>query len=459
MRQRETQRSRSVQVGILMKAYREAYSIDNRSRGLTQEELLRRMALFDSQFADRSSHTMVSRWESGATRPNRKRLEVFGKALDLSSAEVEGLMTLAGFKPSAEADPSLANTNASAESQLQSARSEDQQPPSSGVRSNAAPSIAASLDLRETLRFAAFSCLLPGLCIVASGYILSSAGLMDPWIPIVYVVSIMSLMLAYKFMRMRGSHTLREFLSISLFFLLSAQLLPSALTRMDIYGFYTLGEFAVKPLPYMLALTVNLLISSSAALVFHLLWNWQYGSGRGTNDPLRRAVTVVGPPAALAYVCVLLLSNIGVWTEFGIQLAALSAAFVVMLLLRDPDVNLEERDRRFFLYAAVSVAITTAAIGAVAMLAVYLMPGLPSILPDHNLWYSWEINFDALGYPPEEALDRLNVGYLWQNMCIYVYMVLVVGGSLISTLCRVGSRPAASVETSAVGSAGESTAD
>lgn len=459
MQQRETQRSRSVQVGILMKAYREAYSTGNRSRGLTQEELLRRMALFDSQFADRSSHTMVSRWESGATRPNRKRLEVFGKALDLSTEEVEGLMTLAGFRSSGEADPSAANTNGSAEPELRGALSEDPPLSAAAINPNAAPSIAASLDLRETLRFAALSCLLPGLCIVASGYILSSAGLMDPWIPIVYVVSIMSLMLAYKFMRMRGDHSLREFLSISLFFLLSAQLLPSALTRMDIYGFYTLGEFAVKPLPYMLALTVNLVISSSAALVFHLLWNWQYGSGRGTNDPLRRAVTVVGPPAALAYVCVLILSNIGVWTEFGIQLAALSGAFVVMLLLRDPDVKIEERDRRFFLYAAISVTIATAAIGAVAMLAIYLMPGLPSILPDHNLWYSWEINFDALGYPEEEALDRLNVGYLWQNMCIYVYMVLVVGGSMISTLCRLGSRAATSDDTSAVGSSSESGTD
>lgn len=457
MQDRDTQRARSVQVGILMKAYREAFSTENGTRGLTQEELLRRMALVDSQFADRSSHTMVSRWESGVTRPNRKRLEIFGKALNLSDAEVEGLLTLAGFKSGTESQPKHAS--ADAEPERQETLPGTQASPSEAIKGDPPLSIAASLDLRETLRFAAFSCLLPGLCIVASGYILSSADLMDPWIPIVYIVSIMGLMLTYKFMRMRGNNALREFLSISLFFLLSAQLLPSALTRMDIYGFYTLGEFAVEPLPYMLALMVNLVISSAAALVFHLLWNWQYGSGRRTNDPLRRAVTVVAPPAALAYVCILILSNIGVWTEFGIQLAALSGAFAVILLLHDPDIDLAERDRRFFLYAAVSVAITVSAIGAVAMLAIYLTPGLPAILPDHNLLYSWEIDFEALGYPQEEALHRLNVGYLWQNMCIYVYMVLVVGGSLISTLCRLNSRSATVAEPSAVGSPSNTTAD
>ncbi len=454
---RDAQRSRSAQVGILMKAYREAFSTESGSRGLTQEELLRRMALVDSEFADRSSHTMVSRWESGVTRPNRKRLEVFGEALNLSGAEVDGLLTLAGFKSDIETEPEHAP--ADVEPEPQQPFPETPTPATAAIDADSRHSIVPYMDFRGTLSFAAFSCLLPGLCIVASGYILSSAGLMDPWIPIIYIVSIMALMLAYKFMRMRGAHTLREFLSISLFFLLSAQLLPSALTRMDIYGFYTLGDFAGKPFPYMLALTVNLIIASSAALVFHLLWNWQYGSGRGAKDPLRRAVAVVGPPAGVAYVCVLILSNLGVWAEFAVQLASLSGVFVILLLLRDPEVDLPERDRRFFLYAALATTVTIAAIGAVAMLAIYLMPGLPAILPDHNLLYAWEIDFDALGYPQEEALDRLNIGYLWQNICIYVYMVLVVGGSLIAALCRLNYQSAGTAEPSAMSSTGESTAD
>ena len=457
MPDRDTQRSRSTQVGILMKAYREAFSTGNGNRGLTQEELLRRMAMVDGQYADRSSHTMVSRWESGVTRPNKQRIEVFCKALDLSEAEVDGLMTLAGLKTSSAARSDRPEVSAASDASTGAASDSLVANPAAELDSPVG--VMASVGIGEALRFSVMSCLLPGLCILASGYLLMAAGVMDPWLPTVYVVSIMSLMLAYKFMRMRGVYALQEFLSISLFFLMSAQLLTSAMTRMDIYGFYTLGEFAVKPFPYMLALLVNLIISSASAMIFHLLWNWQYGSGRGANDPLRRAITVVVPPGALAYLSMLVLSNIGVWIEFGVQLAALSATFTILLLLRDPDVDPPERDRRFFLYVTVAVAVAMAVVGGAAVMAVYLTPGLPSILPDHNLLYSWTIDFGALGYPGEEAMDRLNVGYLWQNVCIYSYMVLVVGGSLISTMYRFTTRAASAAEPEALASPTETLAD
>lgn len=457
MPDRDTQRSRSAQVGILMKAYREAFSSGNGNRGLTQEELLRRMALVDNQYADRSSHTMVSRWESGVTRPNKQRIEVFGKALELSEAEVDGLMTLAGFKNGSAARTEPTEDGPASEALTSIPSDTPTANPTAELKSPVR--VIASVEIGEALRFSVMSCLLPGLCILASGYILMAAGLMDPWLPIVYIVSIMSLMLAYKFMRMRGAYALQEFLSISLFFLLSAQLLASAMTRMDTYGFYALGEFATKPFPYMLALLVNLIISSAAALVFHLLWNWQYGSGHGANDPLRRAITVVAPPAALAYISMLVLSNIGVWIEFGIQLAGLSGTYIILLLLKDPAVDPPERDRRFFLYVTVAVAAAMAIVGGAAVMAIYLAPGLPAILPDHNLLYSWNIDFDALGYPPEEAMERLNIGYLWQNVCIYVYMVLVVGGSLISAMYRFTSQAAATKEPETLASPTETVTD
>ncbi len=457
MLDRDTQRSRSIQVGILMKAYREAFSKENGTRGLTQEELLRRMAAVDTEYVDHSSHTMVSRWESGTTRPNRQRIEVFGKALNLSDAEVDGLMTLAGFKNGAAARPD--HVEEGSPSVTVNRVETDAAPAAPVTKPHSSARVVDTLGIYEALRFSVLSCLLPGLVIFASGYILMAAGLMDPWLPIVYVVSIMSLMLAYKFMRMRGPDALGEFLSVSLFFLLSVKLLPSALTRMDIYGFYTLGEFAVKPFPYMLALMVNLILSSTAALLFQLLRNWQYGSGRGAADPLRRAIVVVSPPAALAYVGVLVLSNIGVWTEFGLQLAALSGVFIILLLLRDPAVDPPERDRRFFLYVTVAVAMAMIIVGAVAVLAVYLAPGLPSILPDHNLLYSWDIDFDALGYPAEEAMDRLNMGYLWQNVCIYVYMVFVVGGSMIAEMYRFTTRAVPTAEPETLSSPAETAAD
>ena len=69
MRERDVQRARAVQVGQLMRSYRESFPREGGRRGLTQEALLERMGSVDSDYAERYSHATVSRWESGGTRP------------------------------------------------------------------------------------------------------------------------------------------------------------------------------------------------------------------------------------------------------------------------------------------------------------------------------------------------------------------------------------------------------
>ena len=82
-----------------MRAYRESFTSEAGRRGLTQEELLQRMAAVDSEYGERFSHATVSRWESGATRPTVHRLKAFGRSLNLSQTEVAGLILLAGLAP------------------------------------------------------------------------------------------------------------------------------------------------------------------------------------------------------------------------------------------------------------------------------------------------------------------------------------------------------------------------
>ena len=60
------------------------------------------------------------------------------------------------------------------------------------------------------------------------------------------------------------------------------------------------------------------------------------------------------------------------------------------------------------------------------------------VLPDHSLLGSWEIDFGELGITREQALDRLNVGYMWHAMSLFAYMAFVVGGSLIVAVYRMG---------------------
>ena len=98
----EQGRARAAQVGFVMRAYRESFPRERGGRGISQDELLRRMADADPGYARRTSHVTVSRWESGFTHPTVQRLEIFGRALNLSVTEIDGLILMAGLDPSVQ---------------------------------------------------------------------------------------------------------------------------------------------------------------------------------------------------------------------------------------------------------------------------------------------------------------------------------------------------------------------
>ena len=133
------QRTRAAQAGLLMRTYRETFSEDGGRRGLTQEELLRRMALVDTNYAVRYSHATVSRWESGVTRPTIQRLQVFGKALNLLPTDVAGLVLLAGLAPDFDSALECVNSQDVAQDAAQEAaqgsESEAQKDPEAWARS------------------------------------------------------------------------------------------------------------------------------------------------------------------------------------------------------------------------------------------------------------------------------------------------------------------------------------
>ena len=159
--------SRAVQVGFLMRAYRESFLQEDGLRGLTQEELLRRMALVDPDYAERYSHATVSRWESGRTRPNERRLEAFGKTLDLSESEVAGLMSLAGFTASPEAALVQDSPDAAVEEITAPALLSELEESADSMETERVPSTAHS-----ALRFGFFRCLPSVVLVLVLGYVL-----------------------------------------------------------------------------------------------------------------------------------------------------------------------------------------------------------------------------------------------------------------------------------------------
>ena len=456
--QRDVQRLRSAQAGTLMRLYRESFAPRGGGRGLTQEELLRRMAEVDDEYLTRYSHGTVSRWESGATRPTLARLRVFGAALNLSETEVAGLILLSGLAPDFEAAVHAASTGAFPSRQIESAGVEsgvepgavtaedesggpesgepDQEDPpagSAGYRGAGGPVPG----LLAEVRFLFLRVLLLGLAFSAFGYLLSLPGWDASLHTLPFAGFAMALVLVQGFLFPDKQAGLREFFWVSIFMVLTTPLLQFAPLGLDHYNFHVLDGLGGTWVPCLLALLVNLVLASGAGVLFHLLHRWQYAAGE-TGGALRRALWVALPPLVVVYGVAVVITNASVSIQLAFLVPVIATVFTALLVLRDPEVTFSERDRRILFPVVAATAMLCGTLGLVVIVAIYVSPDLPMVLPDHNLLGSWEIDFGELGITREQALDRLNVGYMWHAMCLYAYMAFVVGGSLIIAVYRMG---------------------
>ena len=460
------QKLRSVQVGLLMRSYRESFALGAGRRGLSQAELLRRMGEVDDVYETRYSHGTVSRWESGSTRPSVDRLRVFGMALNLSETEVAGLILLAGLTPDF---PGAALA-------LSSSSAAVRRPGSPGVvlegvePCGPGTHIAGSgggwrmrgliPGLSAEVRFF-FRVLLLGLAFTACGYVLSLAGWDSSLHTVPFAGFAVALVLGQGCLFPERQSGLREFFWVSIFFVLTTPLFQFAPLGLDHYNFHVLDAIRGTWIPCLLALLVNLVLASGAGLLFHLLHRWQYAGGE-TGDALRRALWVALPPLVVVYGVAVVITNASVSIQLAFLVPVIATVFTALLVLRDPEVTFSERDRRILFPVVAATAMLCGTLGLVVIVAIYVSPDLPMVLPDHNLLGSWEIDFGELGVTRDEALDRLNVGYMWHAMSLFAYMAFVVGGSLIVAVYRMGEggdpdvAPASSGQTARVPRRGSS---
>ena len=416
----------------MMRSYRESFPVGDGRRGLTQEALLDRMGSVDSDYAERYSHATVSRWESGVTRPTLQRLRVFGKALNLSQVEIAGLILLAGF--AVDFQTAMRYVTDSGDGEAADHRTVPDRKFAFGISDR----VRDSSFLAIATRFWFLRVLPLGICIIG-GYVLSLYGWNNDWMPTAYVAFATSLVLAQGFLLPDRDAGIREFFWVSLFFLLTTPLLQFSPIRMDHYNFYRIGDFAGTQIPYMLALLVNLVIASTAGLMFQLLWR-QHADGAWSSSPLRRAAWAILPPVFFVHTVIVVITNISVSIQLAVLLPVTGAIFTALLVLRDPELNPSERDRLYLLSTVSVAAMLSTTVGLAAILLIYSSPDLPSVLPDHNLLRSWEIDFAQLGFTRDEALDRINVGYVWHAMWVFVYTFFILGGRLIVAIYRINDR-------------------
>ena len=430
----EAQKIRAKQVGVLMKHYRSSFPVGDGRAGLTMEDVLERMAQVNQRY-ENSAPSTVYRWETGQTMPRKKRLQEFGIALNLSQLEIDGLVALAGI----DTENRLDATNGTG---VVPEDLEDVPVATTGT-GRLAPEGAGTFGepavrsfLVETLKGGILRFLLPALAIAGGGYLLSSLGITETWMLVLYIGLAMGLVVSQGLFKMRRAGNLRELLFVTLFIVLSTGLLQVPFIGMDPYGFYIWGEPGGIVLPILLSLMANLVVSLIASLMFDLLWRWQY-SGRGADKAYMRSLWVAVPPMAFTYSWVLLTGNWGAWIGCSVMLTILAGVFAMLTVMRDETVKFTEWDRRFLLWCSMQITTVLAALGAVSIAVGYLDPSLLS-LSGHTLIHPWEIDYAALGYSESELIARLRVGYAWNSITCISYLVIVIGSYVTLNIYRLG---------------------
>ena len=241
--ERDVLKYRAVQVGFVMRSYREAFLREDGRRGLTQEELLKKMGQVDDTYAQRFSHATVSRWESGTTRPTAGRITVFGQALGLSETEIAGMILLGGLAPDFKSAGNFIG-NVEYEPSDTEFISDWHDEQLSGESAKGSLKL-----LRDLVGFLVLKCLPLGLLIAGLGYALSFLDWSVAWTPVAYTGLVVGLVLAVGFIFPNNSVPMREFFWVSMFLVLTTPLLQFAPIVMDHYNFYRIGSFAGTPHP------------------------------------------------------------------------------------------------------------------------------------------------------------------------------------------------------------------
>ncbi len=275
------------------------------------------------------------------------------------------------------------------------------------------------------------------ISVVIAGYGFSFLDWNETWVPAVYLSFGAGIVVAHVLLFKDREAPLREFFWVSVFLMLSTPMLQFVPIGMDQYGFYRIGDYAGTHMPYMLTLLLNLVLASSAGLMFHFLRERLSSSQDGDDGAVKRTIFTVIPPLVVVYAVVLVISNASLWIQLGLQMPAIAVAFTMLLVLRDPKIEFNAKERQILLAATLGSVALCLALGMITILVFYVSPGLTDVFPDHNLLRSWQIDFAAAGFARDEALERLRLGFLWHAAIMFPYLSLVLGGNVVVAVFRM----------------------
>ena len=391
-------------VGRLLRSYRE----DSTHGGgrLSQDTLLYLMSVHNGvqngvTYTAKYTNSDVSRWEDGKNQIPPQVLEDFCIALGISRTEKDHLFSLSGRDTEGE---------------------------------EASP---ATSPLVVVLKDSVHKIVPPGGYAGIGGFSLGALGLDGTQSLLSYSVGMLALVTGLGVWRWRkADEVIGDLFFVSILFLLNTPLLLSAVTGMDPYGFYSLPAIGLGAFPFMLAILMNLVLSVLAWSLFLFLKQWLYDAqNRVRTTPLVRAIGTALPPTLLVYGITMLFTVPIEWIYTLVILGVLFGAFAVIMTITDPDVRLSEWEAKWAPVVAIEVIIVLCSFGVVGTLVVYLDPSLIAFISDpHNVFWAWELDFEALGYSDNEFIERFRVGIVWRSLAAISFLAILVGSYLLVTI-------------------------
>ena len=284
---------------------------------------------------------------------------------------------------------------------------------------------------------------MPGVSIAGAGYLLSWTGLESFWAFGIPLVVVMPLIFFMNFRRLWKSNYHPELqrllwlFQVSVFVVLSAPVVGMTTVRGDVYGLYSIADFADVPLLALMVLAANLFVAQVATLLFDFLLKWQYtASVDSSGRVFQRAALTAIPPLAFIYGCNVVFASAASCFVLAIIFPVLAGTFMVELTLRDRSVDLKSWPVKDLFWATVGVTITLTTIGGVAIVVPYLDDSWLS-LADSSLVHSWEPDLAALGLTEDELKRRIRISAASARVITLAYMMVIVGGHLLWTVGRV----------------------
>ena len=395
-------------LGVLLRLYR---TDSGDGRNMSRDELAVELAAGRNGEGEKADGSAVAQYESGELRPPRDFLLGFARLFHLSRTERNAMLELGGYAPDRPLD------------------------------------LAASL-AKDALRRGAA----PKLYAVGAGYSLNALGQDGSLVLVAYSAVALAIVGGQGVLRWRSADAVSELFFITVFFILNTSLFMFAVTRMDHFGFYALIPWSGSHF-LLLTLAAHLALALAASAIFDAMKKVMY-SDRGPDRAFARAIWTALPPCLFVFFNMMVFVNEGGWAFHLVTLGVAAGAFTAILAFRDDRVTLSDYEAKLSLATSIAVIILLCVAGAAGTIAAYMFPS-PLAVPDHNLLTSWEIDYERLGYPEDEMMDRFRVGILLMSISMIAYMATALGGFLLSEARRQMSRAlaasAAAGETSGGG--------